>query len=95
MAHRVLGFEISVSARDDGTLEAAYIRFKNTKVYKTQELIEDTLVADYDRSGDLVGVEILAPVKIRDVTRQVEANERPALKRFVESAMPEELLAAS
>ena len=33
--NQVVGFELSVSGRDDGTIEAAYFRFKKGKVAET------------------------------------------------------------
>lgn len=89
-----LGYEISVSGRNDGTLEAAYIRFKTTKVHRTVEVIEDSLLADYDRKRDLVGIEILAPVRLTDLTRLVDRDRRADFRRFARQAMPHELVAA-
>jgi uncharacterized protein YuzE len=78
-----IGFEISVSGRDDGTLEAAYIRFRMGDVATTKELEEDTLIADYDADGNLLGVEILAPVQLSHIERLVDRQRRPAFRVFV------------
>lgn len=89
-----VGFEISVSGRDDGTLEAAYIRFREGKVTKTVEVIEDILLVDYARGGDLLGIEILAPVKISALTRLVEQPRRTPFRRFVKQSVPDDLVLA-
>lgn len=87
-----IGFEFSVSARDDGTLEAAYIRLRRAPVARTEEVLEDGLLADYDRQGNLVGIEILSPVKLSSIVRLVDEDRREPFRRFVRRAAPEEFL---
>lgn len=77
-----IGFQVSISGRDDGTVEAVYFRFRHGKVAKTREIEEDVVIADYDENGDLIGLEILAPVKISDLEALVEKDTRPAFRRF-------------
>src|SRR5438477_453348 len=89
-----IGFELSLSARDDGTLEAAYIRFRRAKVKETREVIEDTLLADYDDNGELLGLEILARVKLSKLANLVEASRRPSFRKFIKSAAPPDLVTA-
>jgi uncharacterized protein YuzE len=91
--NEILGFEISVSARNDGTLEAAYVRFRSGKVSKTKEVIEDVLLADYNSRGKLVGLEILAPVKLSDLIRLVDEPTRKPFQRFIKRSAPVELVA--
>lgn len=86
------GFELSLSGRDDGTLEAAYLRFKRAKVARTVEIVEALLLADYDSKGRLIGIEILGPVKMSDVMGLVEESTRPGLRRFMRRAVPGTLL---
>jgi len=90
----ILGFELSVSGRDDGTVEALYITLSEKKVIKTREVIPDVLLVDYDSGGDVVGIEILAPVKISDVTRLVDPPRRRPLRRFIEESAPAEMVYA-
>ncbi len=89
----IVGFELSISARNDGTLEAAYVRFRHGKVSKTREIIEDVLLADYNTRGRLLGIEILAPVRIADLVRLVDEPSRKPFRRFVERSVPRELVA--
>lgn len=91
--NEILGFELSISARNDGTLEAAYVRFRPGKVSKTKEVIEDVLLADYNSRGKLLGLEILALVKISDLIRLVDEPSRRPFRRFIERSAPEELVA--
>ncbi|MHC4698694.1 MAG: DUF2283 domain-containing protein, partial [Planctomycetota bacterium] len=79
MRHRrQVGFEMSISARNDGTIEALYILVRDNKAVRTREIVEDILLADYNSRGQLVGIEILAPVKLAQITPLVEeARRRP------------------
>jgi uncharacterized protein YuzE len=91
---KIVGFELSISGREDGTLEAAYIRLRKGKVHRTRELIEDTLMADYDGNGNLLGIELLAPVRLADLTKQVEQSQRPSFRKFVQGCAPQALVHA-
>lgn len=90
-------FELSVNSRSDGTLESAYIQLSKAKTVRTEELIESVLIVDYGRSGVLVGIEILAPVKISQVqkiAKHLEVSRRKAFRKFVKSSAPPALVTA-
>ena len=87
-------FEILVSSSKDGSIQAVYITVRNNKVAKTKEIVEDTLLADYDRRGKLVGIEVLGPVKIRRITPLVEQAQRRRFARFVRQGAPGGMLLA-
>lgn len=87
-------FQISLSGRSDGTLEAMYIRLREGTVARTEEIKEDVLLCDFDRRGNLLGIEILAPVKLSKLTQLVSRPMRRPFRRFVGSAAPEELVEA-
>lgn len=87
-----VGFEISTSARDDGTIEAAYIYFSRNPVAKTKEIKGDILLADFDEDGRIVGLEILAPVKFSDLVDLVDPPRRVSFERFVQQAAPPSLV---
>jgi uncharacterized protein YuzE len=82
------GFELSVSADEDGTLETMYIRFRNGKIKRTSEVIEDTVIADYDEHDNLVGIEILGPVKLSELAKLVEQPRRTSFRKFVKRSGP-------
>jgi uncharacterized protein YuzE len=88
-----IGFELSVNARNDGTLEAAYIQVSRASVARTREIVEDVLLADYDSRGRLVGIEILAPVKLSYLTKLVDRSRRAPFRRFVATSAPRDLIA--
>jgi uncharacterized protein YuzE len=89
-----IGYEISTSAGEDGTIEAAYIRFSHGPVAETREINGDVLLADFDKEGNLVGVEILAPVKISVLTELVQPPKRAPFERFIREAAPQKLVKA-
>ena len=95
MIRQPIGFEISISARDDGTLEALYIRLSRNKVASTKEIPgNDEVLADYDSSGKLVGIEVLSPVRLRKIVQLVDEPRRKPFRRFIKNAAPEELVNA-
>lgn len=85
---------MSLSGREDGSLDAAYLRLSRAKVARTDEVLEELLLADYDAKGRLVGIEILGPVKLKDVAGLVDAGMRPGFRRFVRRAAPGDLISA-
>ncbi len=89
-----LSFECSISACDDGTLEAVYLQVAQGQAERTVEVIQDILMADYDAAGHLLGFELLAPVRLADMLRVVDPPIRPKFQRFVEKAAPQKLVTA-
>lgn len=85
---------MSACGREDGRLEAVYIRLRIGKVAKTKEIIGDVLMADFDSRGRLLGMEILAPVKLSAITRLVQAKRRIPFRRFVRENAPPRLVVA-
>lgn len=95
--HDPSGFGLTVNAREDGTLEAAYVRVSENQVARTEELIESVLLVDYDHDGNLVGIEILAPVKISqviEIANRLEVKQRESFQNFVRSSAPPGLVHA-
>jgi hypothetical protein len=87
-------FKVSISARDDGALEAAYVRFSSGKVKRTEEVIADSLLVDYGVNGALLGMELLAPVRLAELARLVDQPRRTSFRRFVRAAVPARLLSS-
>jgi uncharacterized protein YuzE len=88
-------FELSISGRDDGTLEAAYIQLLDEKVSRTKEVVEDVVLADYTADGRLIGIEILAPARLGDLARLVKQEAtRRSFRRFIKKSVPRDLLVA-
>lgn len=88
-------FELSVSGRSDGTLEAAYIQLLDATVHKTREIRKGVLLADYTDDGRVVGIEILAPVNLCEVVKLVKEDElRDIFRGFLERSVSRELVTA-
>jgi uncharacterized protein YuzE len=84
-----VNFEVSISGRDDGTVEAIYVKFLPDAVAKTVEVEQDELLVDYNENGDVVGIEILAPVKLAQLTDLVEQGQRDSFLRFIRTTVPD------
>ena len=81
-------FEISLTGRPNGQLRAAYIRLRKAKVVRTKEVVQDTVMADYDSRDQLIGIEILGPVQIQVLTELVDSRDRSAFRRFAQDNIP-------
>lgn len=89
--HNPTGFGLNVIAREDGTLEAAYVRISQNQLARTEELVESVLLLDYDHDNCLVGIEILAPVKVSQVEElasRLQESQRESFQNFVRSSAP-------
>jgi uncharacterized protein YuzE len=92
---QAIGFELSTSGRDDGTVEAVYIQIMDEPVAQTKEIMRDILLADYAADGRIVGIEVLAPVKFSDLDRLIEEQGlRASFRRFVEGSAPRAMVTA-
>ncbi len=83
----LISVELSFSRREDGMLEAAYFRFRPGKVAQTRELVGTSVLGDYDKAGHLLGLEVLAPVRLRDLLKHVERSDRIAFRQIVSQRM--------
>ena len=88
------GFKLSISASADGALQAVYIRLRTNKIARTKEIVDDIVMADYDGRGRLVGIEILAPVSLKIITKLVDQPRRRPFRRFVREQAPQDLVLA-
>jgi uncharacterized protein YuzE len=92
---RYAGFELSLHARPDGSLEAAYVYLSHEQVVRTEELVESVLMVDYDANDQIVGIEILAPVPLERIVHIVDALEeaqRQSFHRFLTTYVPSDLV---
>ena len=87
-------FTLRVTGSKDGQIIAVYIQLRQTKACQTTEVVENTVLADYDRQGKLVGIELLAPAKIRVLANLVPEELRAAFREFAKQSIPAALKAA-
>jgi len=88
---------LTVHARTDGSLEAAYLRLSKNPVIRTEEVVESALLLDFDDHDKVVGVEILAPVRLDQVLQlagRLDADSQSSFLNFVRSSAPPALVTA-
>jgi uncharacterized protein YuzE len=76
-----------------GHIRAAYLRLRAGEVSETQEVAEGRAFADYDASGLLLGVELLAPCEL-EVLDSLAAQEPEPIRQFLRSGPPRSLVSA-
>lgn len=92
-------YNFCVSVETDnatGEVLTAYFQIRKGKVHSTHEFADGAAYADYNRKGELLGVEVLSTCKI-SVVDQLAANEsadvRARTKRFIRQNGPRHLIA--
>lgn len=90
-------FDISITTDNTtGAVLSAYFQIRKGKVHTTREFANGNALADYNRDGELLGVELIGPCKVT-IVDQLAANEpaefRKMAKTFIKQAGPRELVA--
>jgi hypothetical protein len=86
-------FNVSVEVDNEtGEVLAVYFKLRNGKSANIQEFGDGAAIADYDRHGRLIGIELLAPCSLR-VINQITAKE-PESRRFVKGVAPRKMVVA-
>lgn len=86
--------ELSVSVDEKtGHLRAASIRVRAGEVSETREIAEGRSFADFDASGSLLGIELLAPCDVA-VLDNLAAMEPEPVRQFLRGSPPRELVPA-
>ena len=93
-----LSFQISVETDDTtGDVVAVYFQVRKGKSHLTQEYADGAAFADYNRNGELIGIEILAPCRV-SIVDQLAANEPPEVRKrtkaFLRGSGPRQMIAA-
>lgn len=84
--------ELSVSVDEKtGHIRAAYFRLRIGEVSETREVAEGRAFADYDASGLLLGLELLAPCEVDELVKFVATEPEP-VKQFLRGSLPRELV---
>ncbi len=82
MRQKKIHFQVTMTGGDDGRVQAVYVYLRKATVAKTKEVVKDTVMADYDSRGRLVGIEILGPAEIRVLAKLVDAGHRAEFRRL-------------
>jgi uncharacterized protein YuzE len=91
-------FQVSVDTDDvTGEVLAVYFHIRKGRVHTTHEFANGDVFADYDRKGQLLGIELLAPCKV-SIVDQLATDEpadlRKRTKEFMRNAGPRTMIAA-
>lgn len=92
-----LNFSVSVETDDaTGAILSVYLQVRKGKSREVREFADGAAIADYNRNGELLGVELLAPCSIT-VVDQLAANEpariRQQAKRWIRQVAPRAMVA--
>lgn len=97
-AKKKFHFEVSVAVdRDDGEILAVYFRVRKGNSAECIESEDGAVVADYDKDGNLLGVELLAPcsVQVLDrIARREPPSSRTRVRNFLRNNVPRRMIAA-
>ena len=90
MSASKFAFRVSVETHDQtGAVIAVYFQVRKGKTKVTKEYADGSVFADYDKHGQLLGIELLAPCRASVLDKI--AAQAPA-KRFVRDAVPRGML---
>lgn len=91
-------FSLEITTCDlTGEVLACYFQIRSGKIHETREFEGGIAIADYDKNGYLLGVELIAPCKVT-IVNSIAANESPEVQRrtkaFMKSSGPRSMIAA-
>jgi uncharacterized protein YuzE len=76
-----------------GVIRAAYLRIRAGAVHETREVSAGSAFADYDKAGQLLGIELLGPCDVTVLDDLAKEEDEP-VKRFLLGSPPRELVTA-
>jgi hypothetical protein len=93
-----LHFRVSIETEDlTGDVLSVYFQIRKGRHDHAKEFADGAAIADYDKHGFLLGVELLAPCKATiadEIARDESAEMRSEVKRFMKRSGPRELVPA-
>jgi uncharacterized protein YuzE len=85
---------ISVETNNEtGHVAAVYFQIRKGKAAQTRELVDGNAFVDYSASGQLLGIELLAPCNVTVLDR-IARQEPKVVKTFLRSTIPQEMALA-
>lgn len=83
---------------ETGKLLSVYFQIRKANVAETREFAGGAAMADYNKNGELIGVEMIAPCKI-SVLDKIIKDEPPSIrshaKKFIRDNTPVKMLATA
>lgn len=80
-----------------GTIQAVYLQVRTGKAVDVLEFGDGDALANYNRAGELLGIEILAPCGFQifeSIIKTEEPKQRKHTRKFVRGAVPQQMVAA-
>lgn len=89
-------FEVTIETEDaTGDVLAVYFQIRKGRYDHVKTFSDGAAIADYDKHGYLLGVELLAPCKVSIVDEVAEEETqfvRSSVKQFMRKSGPRELV---
>jgi hypothetical protein len=82
------GVSVEVDNRN-GRILAVYCRVRKGRHRETKEIVANKAFADYNAKGELLGIELLAPVNVAVLDRVT--RDEPQSRDFMHRSIPREM----
>jgi uncharacterized protein YuzE len=76
-----------------GEIRAVYFQVRSGKSASVKEFQRGDVLADYDKEGNLLGIEVLAPCRISLLEKIL--RDEPHTRQFVKRSIPRKMVSAS
>ena len=73
-----------------GKVVAVYFYIRPGKAAETREYADSRALADYDRQGNLLGIELLGPCEVA-ILDKISRKEPAPVKHFLRGSIPREM----
>jgi uncharacterized protein YuzE len=94
MTGKKIILEVSTQVNyETGDVSAVYFHIRPGKSALVKEFAGGSAFADYDRHGNLLGIEVLAPCEIA-VLDKIARQESKPVKNFLRNSIPREMALA-
>ena len=89
-------FRVYIETEDaTGEVVAVYFQVRKGYYHHVKEFADGAAIADYDKHGYFLGVELLAPCRIKivdELAKEEPLALRSSVKRFMKNSGPRELV---
>jgi uncharacterized protein YuzE len=75
---------------ETGKIDAVYFYIRPGKAAETREFADGRALADYDRKGNLLGIELLGPCEV-EILDKISRGEPAPVKIFLRGSIPREM----
>lgn len=88
-------FKVSVATeKQSGRILAVYFQVRKGKAAEVREFANGAAFANYNRKGELLGIEMLGPCKLA-VLDKIAASEPENTRKFFRDAVPRKMVMAA